>query len=367
MHYLHWWIRPPGVIDVTLPSTNSYVDEEHITCYEASTIPKSTLAKHIGFLREHYQNSELCKFAPTEKHYLPYFSGHNSSALMAQYCETNTAYGKDGAYSLDDVRGLITGRPTFICENGKRRPAYYVDYLCVHKGHRKKDIATKLISTYFYKQRHMTPEVKVYLFKREGVLLNIVPLCTFPSCLLSGISISSIASSLAKRNPRSKQMRATRISTDRWHVVEEAIGVLCRGDGCVIVSSPGNLRSLAESANILAMTVHVGGGGLGVFLYKDLACKVRGKRVLSCVCAIPTVHSEPSLFAAACAEASDTLMKEGEYEALCIDLVGSYREIFGYWENTGFAAEVSVRSPTAYYLYNYGKRPMNAKDVTIIL
>ena len=162
---------------------------------------------------------------------------------MADYCEkmmgrSGTSSGGTEVYELEEIRGLITGRPVFLCENGKRRPIYYVDYLCVHKSHRKKDIATKLIATYFYEQRHRVPAIKSCLFKREGKLLNIVPLCTYPSCLVKSSVMLSVANKMKRDINVGSNVRIEVIPTTKWHIVEQAIGRLCRRSGCTIVSSP---------------------------------------------------------------------------------------------------------------------------------
>ena len=370
MHFLHWWINPPGVIEKTLPNRSSNVDQAHVTCFDSSSIPRSKIAKHIGFLRDHYLNTPSQRFSPSEKKYTPYFLGHGSPAFMADYCEKTVGHGSTEVYELEEVRGLITGRPVFFCEKGKRRPIYYVDYLCVHKSHRKKDIATKLIATYFYEQRHRVPAVKCCLFKREGRLLNIVPLCTYPSCLVKSSSMQSVATKMKRDTGIGSNVSIEVIPATRWHIVERAIGRLCRGNGCTIVSSPGNLRQLAETKNIFAVAARnrEDDEELGVFVYRDLACVHSGERVLSCVAALLQPETSAMVGATVSAEAAVLAVKERkEYGVLCIELLGAYRDIFGLWSKTGYVEEVGPRVPCAYYLYNYGRRPSDAADVTIIL
>jgi hypothetical protein len=57
--------------------------------------------------------------------------------------------------------------------------AYYVDHLCVHRDHRKNGIAPEIIQTHHYHQRHANKNIVVSLFKREGELTGIVPLCVY--------------------------------------------------------------------------------------------------------------------------------------------------------------------------------------------
>jgi hypothetical protein len=160
------------------------------------------------------------------------------------------------------------------------------------------------------------------------------------------------------------------IPTTRWHVVEQAIGRLCRGTGCTIVSSPGNLRQLAETKNVFAVAARnrEDDRELGVFVYRDLTYVHSGERVLSCVAALLQPEVDSMACARAAAEAAVVAVKEKKgYGVLCIELLGTYRDIFGLWSKTGYVEEVSPRVPCAYYLYNYGRRPAEAADVTIIV
>ena len=67
--------------------------------------------------------------------------------------------------------------------------SYYVDYLCVHKHHRNSGIAPQQIQTHYYHQRRMNPDIHVNLFKREGKLTGIVPLCVYSTYLFDTTSL----------------------------------------------------------------------------------------------------------------------------------------------------------------------------------
>ena len=56
---------------------------------------------------------------------------------------------------------------------------YYIDYLCVDKTMRKKNIAPQLIQTHEYNQSHLGRKICVSLFKREEDLTGIIPLTIY--------------------------------------------------------------------------------------------------------------------------------------------------------------------------------------------
>ena len=69
----------------------------------------------------------------------------------------------------------MTSRPITCTINNNSINVGYVDFLCVHKKHRKKGIAQKIIYTHAV-QASQNMENPIFLFKREGKLNFIVPL-----------------------------------------------------------------------------------------------------------------------------------------------------------------------------------------------
>jgi predicted GNAT family acetyltransferase len=124
-------------------------------------------------------------FSPKPINVHPYFTSHTSKSFISIYHENEfVADHKNG--SLEEFKkivGVITSRPVHISiwkkDVQNTMDAYYVDYLCVHDDHRKKGIAPQMIQTHHYYQRHMNKNIVVGLFKREGDLTGIVPICVY--------------------------------------------------------------------------------------------------------------------------------------------------------------------------------------------
>jgi hypothetical protein len=83
----------------------------------------------------------------------------------------------------------MTSKPVYVKINNKSSDAnfyaYYVDYLCVDKEYRKKGIAPEIIQTHHYNQRQLNSKIAVSIFKREGELTGIVPICIFSTYAFS--------------------------------------------------------------------------------------------------------------------------------------------------------------------------------------
>ena len=83
----------------------------------------------------------------------------------------------DNIIEKNKIIGLISSRPlTCIIGENILFDLYYVDYLCVDKYHRNKNIAPQLIQTHEYNQSHSNKKISVSLFKREEELTGIIPL-----------------------------------------------------------------------------------------------------------------------------------------------------------------------------------------------
>jgi len=120
----------------------------------------------LSFLRNHYLSKEqlFVEFRPESKNIIPYFSALAPETALLTWHENR--------------KGMITSRKMkFRYGNQPWLSLYYVDYLCVHSGFRKKNIATELIATHEY---HQSKHCSISLFKREEVLTwGVVPLCEF--------------------------------------------------------------------------------------------------------------------------------------------------------------------------------------------
>jgi hypothetical protein len=71
----------------------------------------------------------------------------------------------------------------FNNNNNTKVKVNYVDYLCVVNEFRKKGITEQLIQNHDYNQRINNPSIQISLFKREGAMNFIVPLCIYQSYL----------------------------------------------------------------------------------------------------------------------------------------------------------------------------------------
>ena len=187
---VYYWFFNIGIIRHELPEKNRYTnfkDIETITTNKLlndDSIMKDKLTNFMDLIQLNYLRNDDNTFLPEKENIIPYFEGHNSPAFFSFFWEpdvlidvkTNTTI-----YTKMLV-GAITSRPLTVTIYKTNNPdvvkfdTFYVDYLCVKKGFRKKNIAPQLIQTHEYNQCHTNKNICVSLFKREGELTGIIPL-----------------------------------------------------------------------------------------------------------------------------------------------------------------------------------------------
>ena len=191
-------IFPPGIIHQELPEKNKFTNFKDIETFTYTDLLPYKKTKFIHFIRNHYfnnQNQYKSKdkdkvqeeniFLPKSENILPYFQHHFDKCFLSFYHikELVTDVKTDTIEEHSKMIGVMTSRPIHISiykdDILNRMDAYYVDYLCVHKKYRKQNIAPQMIQTHEYNQRHRNKKIVVSLFKREGVLTGIVPLCVY--------------------------------------------------------------------------------------------------------------------------------------------------------------------------------------------
>jgi len=120
---------------------------------------------HINI--HYWRNKNECYTPSLEKHINPYFNSDTNAYISLYYLE-------------GILVGSIINRTLRIKLYNQRFSVSYIDYLCVHKGYRRKRVAPELIQSHEYFQRTKSyKKCLVSLFKKEGVLHHFTPLVKY--------------------------------------------------------------------------------------------------------------------------------------------------------------------------------------------
>ena len=162
-----YYFFSPKVLSETIPQIDDkYVNMKNIIPIYGNEQNTSSQSKMTNLLREHYLRSKNLNYLPEDNNIVPYLELNDVIILYYLYGDT--------------IIGTITLRPIECILDGSTLPLQYVDYLCVHKEHRKKGIAQQLIRTLYYYQRQKT-YYNISLFKNEGKQRAIIPFTIYDS------------------------------------------------------------------------------------------------------------------------------------------------------------------------------------------
>jgi hypothetical protein len=281
---------------------------------------------------------------------MPYFSGHNRATYFTFY--TTPKLIGDGNTIQDSVaiNGIITSRPVHIKTDTLKLDVNYVDYLCVDKSKRKQGLAQQLIQTHNYNQCRNNPTKLVSLFKREGELTGIVPLCVYNTYGYSVVEKPSLLSAIYK---------LVEINKSNYRLVHDFLERQTQFD-ITMSTEMANTLSLLETGNIFIYVVLQGDAVINAYWFRKSCVTVAaGKEALMC-------------YASICKDANTFV--DGFKLAFC---TVAEQHNFGYAvvEDTsnndliirGLAEKPTIISPTAYFLYNFVYPTCNANKMLILL
>jgi hypothetical protein len=351
-HYynLIYWIKPPGVIDKNKPQLSRYVDLLSVKFDTIDNAPSSTIDRFIGFIRSNYLRSTDCNYIPKKEHILPYFSGHRFKCFLSIYQSLQNG----------NILGAMTTRPVYLTHKNRLRSVYYVDYLCVKRSERKKDVAPAVIQTHHYHQRRQESEIHVSMFKREGSLTNIVPLCVYNT---RTFKINDLLSDW--QTPNLSDYRVSLISKN-INVLDVVLSREKKRFDYFIESDLININHLMETNNIYVFCLHVMNEPVALLFFRDLKCTYRAGNSFSLFASIGSKDYEAIAWAAI--ESLKILTnKSKSLQYICIEEIGDICDWIELAVGKVGVRDILPPSPTAYYMYNYADYTVDSKKVTIIL
>ena len=370
---LYYWVINVGIIRKELPEKNRYVNLKKITTKTFKEIDERSLKQLVLLIRLNYLRNGENKYAPKRENIVPYFVGHNVKTYWSYFTEPDLLIDNKTGKTIEETVNIsvITSRPLHVNINNKlkygRKDAifdvYYVDYLCVNKGWRKKNIAPQMIQTHEYNQSHNNRKICVSLFKREEELTGIIPLTVYKTYCFNMANWGQ---------PEQLDARITLLSGDKQNIYylytlinEPIINTMNNKWDITIYPEISNLMELVATKNLFVKMLVIDGNIEAAYIFRKTCTFIeKDKEIISCIASI----NGPTL-------SRDKFIKG--FKMALWSIIKEHRN-FGYLviedisDNTCIINNICVKthplvvSPSAYFFYNFAYSPFKSERCLII-
>jgi hypothetical protein len=360
---LYYWFVNVGIIRKELPEKNRYINFKKIITKEYEEIDELTKKKIITLIRLNYFINNENKYDPKKENILPYFIGHNTKTFWSYFLEPELLIDNKTGKTIEETKiiGIITSRLLHIKINSNRSDSefdvYYVDYLCVDKHWRKKNIAPQLIQTHEYNQSHINKKICVSLFKREEELTGIIPLTVYKTYCFNMKNWGL---------PKQLEGKYTVLTGDKQNMyyLYNFINEVKKNWDILIYPEISNIIELVATNNLFVKMLVVNGNILSVYIFRKTCSFIeKNKEIISCICSIKgSILTEH--FIDGFKMALWSIIKEhNNFSYLTIEDVTDNTCIIN---NICIKTHPTVISPMAYFFYNFAYSPFKPEKCLII-
>lgn len=359
-HYynLFYWIYPIGIVNKDLPESNKYCNFINITNKSFFDYNDKQITEIVDLIRKNYNRNSDADYLPTKESFIAYFTGHNSKSYISVYNKEIYTMEKDKINNENKIIGVISGRPINITIKNHKMRSYYVDFLCVDKFYREKNIAPQLIQTYEYTQRHDNKESKVSLFKREGKLTGIVPLTVYKSYIFN--------SKLINAEPVTKY-KIIEISEVNFYLLREFIDNNKSHFDCIAIVCKSNLLNLIVKNVYKVYGLLENDKIVAIYFFKDnyvtYHVKELYKKEKKSIKSLDLVASINNCNNIDFINGFKNVINKKRY--INIENISNNNIIIDNLLNNSLKP-INI-APMAYFYYNYISRPITANKVLIII
>ena len=360
----YYYLFPVGIIKHELPSINKYCNFQNIDTIPFSKITPLQKTQFVHFINKYFLQNNENVFIPKIRNITPYFTGHNSESFFSFYKEDEllTDLKTNSQVTSKKIISVMTTKPLNIQINNGHSDAvfqiYYVDYLCVHKDNRKQGIAQQIIQTHEYNQRHLNKKISVSLFKRDGELTGIVPLCVYDTVCFD-MTPWKKPEELFPDEGSLLEVGKTNIQ----HLLDFLKENNSKFDIC-ITPELSNIMELIKTENIFIYMIVKNSNVVCCYFFKKSCTFIKkNKEILSCFASINDSNENIFIhgFKSAVFKIKETYP---QYQFLTVENIS---------HNDSIIANLKIRtapyliSPTAYFFYNFAYSTLQSNRTFILL
>ena len=369
---LYYWIVDVGVIQQELPLKNRYTNFKNIKTISYDILGEQNIKDFILLVQLNFLRNNDNAFMPQKENIVPYFKGHNHKSFWSFYTEPEILLDTKTSTTIDHEKliAVITGRPLHvqIFSNGSKKgelDVYYIDYLCVDKTMRKKNIAPQLIQTHEYNQSHLNKNICVSLFKREEELTGIIPLTVYKTYCYNMRNWS---------RPEGLNAKIKLLDGDNQNIyyLYNFINELTKEGKWDVTVCPqmSNLIELITSKNLFIVMLVIDGEIVAAYIFKKSCTFIeKDKEIITCIASFYRTNANDltkEQFIKGFKVALWSIIEKPENKNFRYLVVEDTSENNCIIKNISKKTHPMVVSPTAYFFYNFAHNPFKSERVLMI-
>ena len=362
---IHYWLLNIGVIRKELPEKNRYVNLNKIKTLDFDKMDELTKKQIITLIRLNYFRNNENKYEPKEENIVPYFVGHSVKTFWSYFSEPELLIDNKTGKTIEEnnIIGVITSRPLHVKINSVRKDSefdvYYVDYLCVNKNWRKKNIGPQLIQTHEYNQSLKNRQICVSLFKREEELTGIIPLTVYKTYCFA-------IKKMYFENQLSGKYTLLTGDNQNIYYFYNFLNETKNKWSIMIYPEISNIIELVTTKNLFIKMLVINGNIEAVYIFRKLCLFIeRDEEALSC---IGTIYNK------------DVITREEFILGFKLSLLTIINDNNNFYyitiedisDNTSIINDICLKthpiviSPMAYFFYNFAYSPFKSEKCLII-
>jgi len=366
---VYYWFINVGIIRQELPEKNRYVNLKQITTKLFENVDELTIKQLVTLIQLNYLRNNENKFSPKKENIVPYFIGHNTKSFWSYYLEPELLIDNKTGNTIEEKKiiGVITSRPLHVRINGGRKDSvfdvYYVDYLCVHKGYRKKNIAPQMIQTHEYNQSLQNRKISVSLFKREEELTGIIPLTVYKTYCFNMVNW---------KQPQQFDARISLLTGDKQNMYylynfinEMTKNEMTKKWDITIYPEISNIMELVATKNLFVKMLVINGNIEATYIFRRLCLYIEANaEAISCIASIKGTTLSNDEFIQGFKVSLWSIIKEhNNFKYLIVEDISDNTVIIN---NLSIRTHPMIVSPSAYFFYNFAYSPFKPEKCLII-
>jgi hypothetical protein len=356
IYNLRYWIFPIGQIKNKLDDKDSIDYDNLVHTEKISTISTEKKELFTSLIKFHYLDNKKEYYNPPKHAILDYLNYHNNSTFISLYYKYDTIKRiNEKDIKTSKIIAGMSSRPLTCKIKNNSIVVGYVDFLCVHKNHRKKGLAQKIIYTHAV---DASKDMKnpIFLFKREGELNFIVPLIAYNS-----YTFSTKKMTIPNINIENKFVTMILNGSNLelfFHYFKEIENEFL----CVISPCFENIKKQIENNLLFIILILNNNEPIGCYIFRNPFTFYNNKNSIECIASYYT-QGYKDVFIRSFQNAIILIKQKNPFHYLIIENISKNNIII---KNIIKSNITLWKCPMAYYFYNYVRRPFLPKDVFLL-